>query len=229
MINTKRLSGIFLTLVSFIFILTVTNCSADTWKTERVDVTPKYFHDFYSRAIAIDTSGNPHVAYGGKNLYYAYYDGSAWRNETVDSSYGVGEYPSIVADTSGKVHISYLDDTNGDLKYATNASGSWVTTVVDSDGGWDTSIALDASGKSHISYYDVTNSDLKYATNASGSWVTTTVDNSETVGWYTSLALDTLGKIHISYYDITNEDLKYATNTSGSWVTSTVDSTGDVG
>ena len=207
------------------------NTSADTWKIEAVDA-PKYFYDFYSRAIAVDASNHPHIAYGGDHLYYAYHDGSKWNYQTVDTSTGVGEYASIALDTSGKVHISYLDKTNYSLyalKYATNASGSWVTTTVDSSGynvGEFASIAVDTSGKVHISYYsyyDDYNGALKYATNASGSWVTTTVDNSGNVGWFTSIALDTSGKVHISYYDSYwfdeydswNGALKYATNASG--------------
>jgi hypothetical protein len=154
-----------------------------------------------------------------------------------DISVNVGKYNSIKLDSSNKAYISYYDDgvtyasPNGDLKYATNASGSWVTTTVDSTGdvGKYTSIAVDSSNKAYISYYDVTNGDLKYATNASGSWVTTTVDSTGDVGKHTSIAVDSSNKAYISYYDVTNGDLKYATNASGSWVTTAVDSTGDVG
>ena len=78
--------------------------------------------------------------------YYAYQEDSrhdgdckyatnvsgSWVATTVDSSGQVGEYTSIALDSSGKAHISYLDDTNYGLKYATNASGSWVATTVDS-------------------------------------------------------------------------------------------------
>ena len=141
-------------------------------------------------------------------------------------------YTSLATDASGKVHISYYDYDNSNLKYATNASGAWVTTTVDSDGvvGLYTSIAVDSSDMVHISYisyYDYDNYDLKYATNASGEWVTTTVD--EFVGGYTSIAIDSDDKVHISYYDYDNDDLKYATNVSGEWVTTTVDSDGAVG
>ena len=49
-----------------------TNTLADTWNIEAVD-TPKYFTNFYSRAIAVDANGHPHIAYGGEHLYHAYY------------------------------------------------------------------------------------------------------------------------------------------------------------
>ena len=137
-----------------------------------------------------------------------------------------GTHNSIATDLSGYVHISYgmgggFHFNNVDaLKYATNASGDWVTTTVDGGGyvGGYTSIATDSSSKVHISYYDYTNQDLKYATNASGNWVIATVDSNGDVGKYSSIAIDSADKIHISYYDYTNQDLKYATNVSGNWV-----------
>jgi hypothetical protein len=144
-------------------------------------------------------------------------------------------HTSIATDSLNNIHISYYDDLNGDLKYVTNASGSWVTETVESLGGnvgKYTSIVIDSSNKVHISYYHNSNGDLKYATNASGSWVTETIDGfgSGWVGAYTSIARDSSDKVHISYYDGSNGDLKHATNASGSWVTEMVDgSSGDVG
>ena len=45
----------------------------------------------------------------------------------------VGYDTSIALDTSGNAHISYFyGNPDYGLKYATNASGSWVTTMVDS-------------------------------------------------------------------------------------------------
>lgn len=97
--------------------------------------------------------------------------------------------------------------TNGDLKYATNVSGSWVTAMIDSEGGGGyTSIATDTNNKIHISYRGGTIGDLKYITNASGSWVSTSVDGLST---NTSIAVDANNKVHISYY---NSGLRYATN-----------------
>jgi hypothetical protein len=80
----------------------------------------------------------------------------------------VGSSTSIAVDSNNKVHISYYDWINKDLKYATGYPyGSWVTETVDSAGdvGSSTSIAVDSNNKVHISYYDRTDKDLKYATN----------------------------------------------------------------
>ena len=85
---------------------------------------------------------------------------------------------SMAIDSNNKVHISYPASTSSALKYATNASGSWVTSTIGSGGlvGDYSSIAIDSYDKIHISYFDNTNADLKYATNASGSWVTSALD-----------------------------------------------------
>ncbi len=212
----------------FVLLMALPAAGFADWTIEAVDA-PKYFTNFYSRAIAIDKVTNqPHIVYGGDHLYHAYFDGTQWQYETADNSPKVGRDASIALDSNNKAHISYRDDTDYDLKYATNDSGAWVTITVDSTGdvGQYTSIAVDSNNKVHISYYDYTNGDLKYATNASGLWVTYRIDSTGDVGYYTSIAIDSNNKAHVSYYDYTNRDLKYATNALGSWVTSTIDSTG---
>ena len=190
-----------------------------TWYIEGVD-TPPLFYDMTDRTIAITDDGVVHIAYGGDHLYYAYHDGSIWHYETVDSSPWVGSYTSLALDSQNKVHISYYDEINSDLKYATNATGSWVKETVDNTGP-HTSLALDSQDKVHISYYDDTNDDLKYATNTTGSWVTETVDNTY-VGISTSLAIDSQDKVHISYDNLYPAypyfGIWYATNATGSWV-----------
>src|SRR3989338_5395664 len=213
-------------------LLLLPSASFAEWTIEAVDA-PKIFTVPYQRAIAVDGYDKPHAAYGRDRLYYAYFDGSQWQYETVDSSPGVGYYASIALDSNNKLHISYYDENNQDLKYATNTSGAWVVSMVDSSAivGMYTSIAVDSDNKAHISYFDSTNKDLKYATNASGAWVSSTIDGSGSgsVGRYTSIAIDSDNKVHISYFDEIYEDLKYATNASGAWVVSAVDSSGDVG
>ncbi|MCF6157375.1 MAG: hypothetical protein E3K32_02110 [wastewater metagenome] len=198
---------------------------------ETIDA-PKFFDALiYSRATALDSSGNAHIVYGGDDLYHAYFDGIEWQYETIDTSSSTANYASIAIDASDNIHISYYDATNRDLMYATNATGSWATESVDETDnvGQYTSIVVDTSDNVYISYYDVTNGDLKYATGTAGSWVTETVDSTGNVGAFTSIAVDTSGNIYISYYDVTNGNLKFATNATGSLVVAPIDTADNVG
>jgi hypothetical protein len=200
---------------------------AAVWTVEEVEA-PHNFSDFYSRSIAMDGGGNAHIVYGGNHLYHAVAGGQP---ETVDPADGVGRYASVTIDTNGVLHVSYFDDTLNDLKYATDASGTWTVETVDSPGdvGRYSSIAVDSNGVAHIAYYDASNGALKHASNTSGAWVTETMDAGPSVGRYACIAVDKADKLHISYYDAANQDLKYANDISGNWTLKTVDSDGDVG
>lgn len=200
--------------------------NAHAWTIEKADA-PKTFYQIYPRSIAIDKYNHLHAAYGGDHLYYAYYDGVKWQHETVDDFPGVGGFASIAVDSKGKVHIGYYDSTFRIVKYATNATGAWNTSVVDDNNssgfvGYGISLALDLYDNVHIGYYG--DKDLRYATNASGSWVISIVDNAGDVGLHPSIAVDKNNKVHISYRDYNNEDLKYASDASGKWDISIIDS-----
>jgi hypothetical protein len=72
-------------------------------------------------SIALDDSGNPHIAYLKEDtgvLKYVAWNGSSWDIQTVDWDGDVGEFTSLALDSSGNPHISYYDNTNRDLKYA---------------------------------------------------------------------------------------------------------------
>ncbi|MED5291045.1 MAG: Ig domain-containing protein, partial [Candidatus Thermoplasmatota archaeon] len=141
-------------------------------------------------------------------------------------------------------HISYIDESNGALKYATDKSGSWVTSQTIQSAGdvldSYTSISVDSNDAVHISYYDTADGNLLYATCATNcyyaySWSKTIVDHIGDVGDYASMAIDSNDVLHISYYDATNTNLKYATCSSScssgsSWSKITIESSsGDVG
>ena len=158
----------------------------------------------------------------------------AWKFKTVDSTSNTGLFTSIAVDSLDKVHISYIDWTNGMLKYASDASGDWATMPVGNTGvefaGLYTSLALDSSDMARVSYIDWTNGMLKYTIRWGGIvWWTFDLNSAGTEALFTSLALDSSDRVHISYYDVTNDDLRYVTNAPGSWMTDAVDWTGQVG
>jgi len=106
------------------------------WTIQGAD-TPEVFDYLESRSIAIDSAGHPHIAYGKDHLYHAYYNGTQWIYETLDESSGTGLFASIAIDSNGRIHISYCDETDQSLKYATNANvlGVWQTVTIDTDIG----------------------------------------------------------------------------------------------
>jgi hypothetical protein len=137
----------------------------------------------------------------------------------------------MAVDSNNKAHICYIDSdgTNRTLKYATNASGEWVMSIIDSgDVGWHVSIGVDSINHVYISYYAASDHALKYATNSSGEWVTSIINSGDHTGIdETHLAVDSNNKVHICYhgfFDLIGGALKYTTNASGEWVTSTIDS-----
>jgi hypothetical protein len=182
-------------------------------------------------SLALDSSDGPHITYfNAPNLIYATKDTGDWTKTVIDADTSSAGGASIALDVSGKAHISYGSAGETALKYATNASGIWAITTVDTFWvGTYSSIAVDLSGKAHISYYDYQNGNLKYATNTTGLWVSTVIDDSDNVGRFTSIAADSTGSVHISYYDAQNKILKYATNAGGFWAMTDVDNAGMVG
>jgi hypothetical protein len=157
-----------------------------------------------------------------------------WEIVPIDSGpQNVVLYSSIAIDSNDKAHIAYESRPFGgigsDLKYATNATGQWVTAIVDNSGtvGISASIAIDSNGNAHVSYHDWMSLDLKYATNATGQWVTATLDSLGDLGATTSIAVDSQRSVHIIYLDKSGGvNLKYATNATGQWATSTIDNSG---
>src|SRR5439155_21349177 len=94
---------------------------------------------------------------------------ASWAPVVVDQGGDLGGYSSLALDGSGRVHVSYSDGTNVDLKYATCAgscttAANWQTVAVDQTGvvGAYASLAADGSGRVHVSYQD--DADRNYAT-----------------------------------------------------------------
>lgn len=195
------------------------------WTTEFVDHPARAFDNLNSRALAFDSTGHPHIAYGGDHLYHAWHNGSIWQIETVDTNWGVGRFASIAINTSSSpngIHIAYFDARYDNLKYAWKNGASWSITSPATHGelGQHCSLALDPiSHQPRISYYDSTNTNLfcVIGTCSGGSctWSGAQVDAVGDVGQFSSITTEA-GKVHIAYRDATNLALKYV-YWDGSW------------
>ncbi len=186
-------------------------------------------------SIALDSNNLPHISYydyDKKDLKHAYYIGTQWNIQTVDSQGDIGWYTSIAIDTDDNIHISYCDYTNKNLKYALYKDNTWNIETVDNGKttGYFTSIALDSNNLPHISYCDYGFRYLRYAHFNGNIWLKKTVDNSGYIGFNyytgdtTSIAIDSNDNPHISYCDMENWDLKYAYYNGLIWTKKTVDS-----
>jgi hypothetical protein len=208
-------------------------------------------------SIAVDGSGKVHIAYFDHvmeeqigedtvpygDLKYTTDASGVWEAFTLDN--GSGMTPRIFVDHNNKVHIVHsslgISDILSltDLRYTTNASGSWETVAISSQvvKGSDASIVVDSNGAVHICAWNNegagTTSEgaqggLRYITNATGEWTWVDVDSSPRAGNDTDIAVDGNDRIHISYLD-KDAGLKYATNVDGSWTVSLIDDTTHVG
>lgn len=147
-------------------------------------------------------------------------------DQTIDNINAANGDISVALDRDNKLHVCY-ESFNIGLKYATNKTGTWATTMIFSENsntanGGGSDITVDSSGFVHIVYatFSISGGDtagIVYATNRSGSWVRTTITYS-TVGQFSGvgIAVTPAGKTHIVYGDQTMHVI-YKNNLAGSW------------
>ncbi|MEW5745763.1 MAG: hypothetical protein AB1805_10055 [Nitrospirota bacterium] len=195
-----------------------TNASG-AWAT--ADVVRGNMLERESTSIAVDGNIKAYIVLDGSNSYYTNAPGT-WTSIPFAGGAFDYYYPSIRVDSANKVHISYaeLDSSmnNSYLKYATNASGSWATAIIESAPYpgvyYSTSLSLDIHNKAHITYDKYIHDDylqggVRYAANATGAWVISAVEGAFDSLRYPSIAVDKNGAAHIS---LSGAGLQYATN-----------------
>lgn len=160
-----------------------------TWTTTTVDLNGADPAGFKT-AIALDTSGLPHIAYTklDRHLWHAWKAcaGCSWSREEVDSSAEVsGRNISLAIDGNGHIHLVYYDEITSTLQYAIN-DGSWYfDNFVDSGAigyhGVEPSLVLTSGTWPAIAYVDGTS--IKYAQKtgiAPSNWSISTVYDDST-------------------------------------------------
>ncbi len=183
--------------------------------------------------IAVDSSDFAHLSYlGFPGVTYATYTSGVWTKEVLD---GEGECDaSLVIDASSNVHMIYYADATQpvsakELRYATNASGAWKISVVDTfadygcyvGDGKSLALFVDAKGFAHIAYLgEYPQYGLKYATNQTGSWNTSMIASGNDKS--PSISVDAGETVHVVYSG--DLGLTHASNAGGLWAMDVIDS-----
>jgi hypothetical protein len=128
------------------------------WTLEVVDSTN---YAGFENALAIDTSGTPHIAYTERytgSVKYAVKTGSTWTIETVATDGENGSQTSLAITPAGERHLLY-HTSNGRLRHARRIGSTWSSALIDpprtANGRSDTSdakLVIDAAGRLHVAY-----------------------------------------------------------------------------
>jgi len=160
-------------------------------KADEIYNVPKYV------SIALSSADHPHISYydwgsvnGQRDLRYAFWDGSDWQTEIVESEADTGKYTSISVDSGGNPHIAYVDASSGLIEYAVRGPGGWTIEPIGTGSEAPLSLALDGGGVPHVAYSN--GGAATYATKIGGLWVSEPIAGL-TSCWNFSLALDSAG------------------------------------
>ncbi len=146
-----------------------------------------------------------------------------------------GAFNDIAYDAAGRLHMTFFDRDERNLKYAVrDTNGVWSTVqIVDDDYyvGYNPDIEINANGRPGIAYQDANNGDLRYAylSPITNAWEVDVVDVPGSTGGYPSLVFSRNNTPVIAYFNKTKGDLRLALADTNGWVIQTIDSAGDVG
>ncbi len=165
---------------------------------------------FDRASLALDAAGNPHLAYGGSQLYYAWSDGAQWHAETPDPSPGAGKNALVVLDAAGSPHFIHERGTlvQTELVHTYPTQAGWQHEIVSADFCFKEAAAarFDPQGRLVVLYSgstsctrsDFATNHLWYARLEDGEWDISVLSRS---GLNPSLAFDPTGQPHVTYLD----------------------------
>jgi hypothetical protein len=186
----------------------------------------------FNALLVVAADGSDHIVYADTNhgqLRYATDVSGSWTISVIAGADGA-EFPSLAVDRADAIHVAYLVFTGHSpdcfqLDYATDASGSWQTTLVESVLAYP-SIGVDDSGMPHVAYLGQAQPDgsypVHYRSYVSDAWSDEIVAASADSKTLVALAVDAAGDASLVYKS--QAELRYVAGVSGRWVSSQVDS-----
>lgn len=147
----------------------------ERWHFDTIQEKRASMSGFWGTSLAFDSNQNPHVFYmvkaGYPEIVYAYHNGTQWALDKEDISYNrTTFYSSLVLDSSGRPHISYLNYYNMVI-YRHFDGSAWQQSVIRNPGGVP-DLKLDSQQYPHIATYDVLDDHLVYLKNNGVEWQT---------------------------------------------------------
>ena len=183
------------------FTLTAGVCVATParWTSVVVDAATSGINRGSSVSLALDASGNPHVAYPGvlEHTRYARFDGVGWVLEGVGGTRPIAL--SLALSPTGSPHIAYrarsgITEFAG---YLHRSGGTWRSEGVTADDVlFGPTIALDASGSAHMAFRTAAGNLIVAVHNGVGVTQRTVTTNGQTSA---GLAADSMGRIRIAF------------------------------
>ena len=186
----------------------------------------------FDALLVVGGDGSDHIVYADTNsdqLKYATDVSGQWVVSVIPGAAGA-EFPSLAIDRGDAVHVAYLLFTGHSpgayqLMYASDASGSWQSTLVEDTLAYP-SLAVDAAGTPHIAYLGAMRADggypVHYRSYASGAWIDEVAAVSADPKSLVALAVTPAGRPQLVYKSLA--ELDYVTQVSGRWTTTRVDS-----
>ena len=202
-------------------------------------------HDGWDSTIAIAPDGIVRAAgvdpsqFGSADgvEYYELSDG-VWSVTAIGSGPIAYEFNvSLAVSPDGLPALSYYNDLDGDLIFASFDGADWnlETVTADGDVGKFSSLQFDADGRPHISFFEDlggASGRVLYASRDGGTWTVEEIGTLEDVSQgmtgarrNSSLALDAQGAPHVAFSD--ESVLRYATRTDAGWEVQDIVSAGD--
>ncbi|MEC8997755.1 MAG: putative Ig domain-containing protein, partial [Candidatus Thermoplasmatota archaeon] len=94
--------------------------------------------DHHRADLHISEDGSAFAAmYDQTDLWFATYDGSNWSAVTIASGTGYNEGVAINTNSTGAVHVAWINHTSGKLMLSGKDGGSWTTEEVWQSNGWE--------------------------------------------------------------------------------------------
>lgn len=197
-------------------------------------VAPPPWFAAQTNDVAYDRDGVLHVIFRDavvNRMMYATQlatgEWSSMRPVDPDLAIDTGAFLSLALDSAGRAGIAYFDGTRGDLKYAAQRDGGFVTETLDSRGsvGQYPSTLFLKENRPVIAYFHRTRGDLRLAERREGgAWLISDIDRDvNDRGRHASLAINSFGRLGVAYEDSTTGKLKYGMQTTNGWLLETVD------